>query len=511
MTLSFPRSGDPPCPTTHAAPRGRHPGDLDEAAPASPDGRSLELSASSGTVDLTEPAPPAAAGRVSDATLNAEEEPAATTPASDRTINVAEPAAQPRLPSGTVNLEQLLRSPSSRPRPAPMSACRPGRSIWVRRRPDRIARRLWGRRSISRAGPERPRPSDGTAFCPARARWRGRHALRPEDAGQANASDRTGEWTVNEPIAQQASHSSPTLDLPGDAAEAPQLRQPPPGKNLGSWAARATQRAPAPRPAGPGGIPSIAGYEILKELGRGAMGVVYKARQLGLNRMVALKMVLAGGARRGRGAAPLPDRGRGRRPVAAPQHRADLRGRRGRRPARTSRWSSSRAAAWRADRGRQAPAAARGGRGWCSSSPEAMDGAHRNGIVHRDLKPANILLTVRSRPAPQGSPAPATACIPKVTDFGLAKRLEDSGKTQAGAIMGTPSYMAPEQAEGRNDLVGPPADIYALGAILYDLLTGRPPFQGKTILDTLQQVHPASRCRRASSTRGCRTTSTRSA
>jgi serine/threonine-protein kinase len=106
---------------------------------------------------------------------------------------------------------------------------------------------------------------------------------------------------------------------------------------------------------------------------------------------------------------------------------------------------------------------------------QAVDHAHQHGVIHRDLKPANVLLTADG--------------IPKITDFGLAKQIEgDARQTQSGEILGTPSYMAPEQAEGKIREIGPPADVYASGAILYELLTGRPPFKGETLLETLEQV-----------------------
>jgi serine/threonine-protein kinase len=99
--------------------------------------------------------------------------------------------------------------------------------------------------------------------------------------------------------------------------------------------------------------------------------------------------------------------------------------------------------------------------------------AHQAKLIHRDLKPGNVLLTDDG--------------TPKITDFGLARKTDEVGQTQTGVVMGTPSYMAPEQARGLLD-VGPRADIYGLGALLYELLTGRPPFKGITSFDTLQQV-----------------------
>lgn len=122
----------------------------------------------------------------------------------------------------------------------------------------------------------------------------------------------------------------------------------------------------------------------------------------------------------------------------------------------------------------------------------AMRVAHLHGIVHRDLKPSNILL------APSDSvhgikldsnPEESGYYEPKISDFGLAKKLDDvHGQTQSGAIMGTPGYMAPEQAGSKKDEIGPATDVYALGAILYELLTGRPPFVAETPLDTLLEV-----------------------
>src|SRR5262249_32628760 len=120
----------------------------------------------------------------------------------------------------------------------------------------------------------------------------------------------------------------------------------------------------------------------------------------------------------------------------------------------------------------------------------AVQAAHECGIIHRDLKPANVLLDRDGQqPGANHSDAGAAWGIPKVSDFGLAKRAGSGAEqTRTGAIMGTPSYVAPEQAAGGAKGVGPAADVYSLGAILYECLTGRPPFRGETPLDTIQQV-----------------------
>ncbi|QDU23852.1 WD40 repeat domain-containing serine/threonine protein kinase [Urbifossiella limnaea] len=232
---------------------------------------------------------------------------------------------------------------------------------------------------------------------------------------------------------------------------------------------------PAASAAGSGELPHVPGFEILDEIGRGGMGVVYRARQVSLSRVVALKMILAGdhagadartrflaeaeivarldhphivrvhefGEHDGRPFFALefaPDGGLDRLLAAGPL------------PAR--------------DAARLARDLARG-----------AAHAHERGVLHRDLKPANVLLW--------------PGAVPKVADFGLAKLADAAaGPTTTGSVLGTPNYMAPEQAAGRP--ATPAADVYALGAILYECLTGRPPFRGATALDTLDLVRRAA-------------------
>ena len=214
----------------------------------------------------------------------------------------------------------------------------------------------------------------------------------------------------------------------------------------------------------------VPGYELLGELGRGAMGVVYKARQLGLGRTVALKMILAGGYAGAEAVARfLTEAGLAARlqhPNIIPVYEV---GSAGGRPFFSLEYVAGGSLADRLRGEPQPPAdAAR----LVEVLARAMQFAHSQGIIHRDLKPANVLL--------------AADGTPKIADFGLA-RSADGGLTATGVVLGTPCYMAPEQAEGRKG-VGPAADVYALGAILYECLTGRPPFRGATAVETMDQV-----------------------
>jgi serine/threonine protein kinase len=220
-------------------------------------------------------------------------------------------------------------------------------------------------------------------------------------------------------------------------------------------------------------LPSIPGYELLTVLGQGTMGTVYLARQAGLNRLVAVKMV-HGGAHAG----PVvlahfrfeaETLGQLHHPNIVEIHGVgnheghvfcaleyvgggDLR-----------------------HRLKGVPQPARHSAKLIQKLALALDSVHRLGVVHRDLNPANILLTADGRP--------------KIADFGLAERLElGAGHTQNGEIVGTPSYMAPEQADPTMNEIGPATDLYALGAILYEMLTGRPPFQGSNFIDTRHQI-----------------------
>jgi eukaryotic-like serine/threonine-protein kinase len=222
--------------------------------------------------------------------------------------------------------------------------------------------------------------------------------------------------------------------------------------------------------------PVIPGYDLLEELGRGGMGVVYKARQARLNRLCALKMILAGDhASPETTARFLAEAGivaRLRHPNVVHIHAL---GEHEGRPFFEMELVEGGSLDRQLD---GAPRPALDAARLVEPLARAVAEAHKMGIIHRDLKPANVLL------AADGSP--------KVTDFGLAKCLDaDSGLTGSELVMGTPSYMAPEQAGGITKTVGPESDVYSLGAILYELLTGRPPFRAPTVLETLEQVKNA--------------------
>jgi serine/threonine protein kinase len=254
-------------------------------------------------------------------------------------------------------------------------------------------------------------------------------------------------------------------------------------------------------PAPVGDTPSqIGGYTVLRELGRGGMGVVYLAQQGELKRLVALKMILSG-----KFASPQQlSRFRAEaEAVARLQHPNIVQiyeiGEAEGRPYFSLEFMNSGSLAQKLAGTPQPP---RQSAELVETLAWAVHHAHQRGIVHRDLKPANILLCAESSAAARSTQSSAlSTLIPKITDFGLAKQLDDdSRRTHTGVVIGTPSYMAPEQAAGTRQDVGPPADIYALGAILYEMLTGRPPFQGPSFLETLEQVRsgvvvPPSRLR----------------
>jgi WD40 repeat protein len=266
--------------------------------------------------------------------------------------------------------------------------------------------------------------------------------------------------------------SLPTLPKPGESRSSVHADDTLPPRadatvDLGSSAPASSEAAI------PSHVRYFGDYEIIREIARGGMGVVFEARQVSLNRKVALKMILAGQLANdtdvkrfyteAEAAANLDH------PGIVPifevgQHEGQHYFSMG--------FVEGQSLAHRLAGG---PLPVREAAALVLKVAEAIDYAHRGGVIHRDLKPANILIDRNGNP--------------RVTDFGLAKNIQsDSGLTGSGQIMGTPSYMPPEQVGGRRGEVGPTADVYSLGATLYALVTGRPPFQAATPMDTVIQV-----------------------
>lgn len=258
-----------------------------------------------------------------------------------------------------------------------------------------------------------------------------------------------------------------------------------------AWASPDPTGAYSPNAQGMSLPCSFANYELLEEIARGGMGIVYKARQKGLGRLVAVKMILAGRfASREflrRFQAEAETIGRLRHPNIVTIHEiGEFEGQ----PFFSMDYIAGRNLAQLiAETGFTQLGFDRIAR-WLGTIALAVDHAHTHGVLHRDLKPANILIDADDEP--------------RVTDFGLAKKVESAGGaadssqhsaqnplnslTLSGQVLGSPSYAPPEQAAGRHDELGPASDVYALGAILYHLLAGRPPFAAASLASTITQV-----------------------
>jgi serine/threonine protein kinase len=259
------------------------------------------------------------------------------------------------------------------------------------------------------------------------------------------------------------------------------MRSAPPAPSVGAW-------------------PKVPGYEILKKIGEGGMGVVYQARQVGLNRVVALKMIKSGA---GASAEQLHRFRIEAEAVARLQHPNIVQiheiGEHDGLPYFSLEFCAGGSLGKLLAGTPQPPQPSAA---LVETLARAVYATHERNILHRDLKPANVLLAPASGGgglsfgAAEPPAEPGAEWTPKITDFGLAKKLGEEGHTVEGRVMGTPGYMAPEQALGKTSL-GPACDVYALGAILYECLTGRPPWWGSTSRRCSTRSCTRNRCRRA--------------
>jgi serine/threonine protein kinase len=313
-------------------------------------------------------------------------------------------------------------------------------------------------------------------------------ATRPTGKAGDRAADDPDATTSIEPRSGRDPVVSFTASiLPADATDDRRRTNWGPGKDT-STLSRTDPGSTAPPRLRDRDWPVIAGYEILGVLGRGGMGRVYKARQINLQRVVALKVILAGEDADDEQLARFRDEARA---IARLQHPNIVQiyevGEQDGHPYFSLELVEGGSLADQL-RGTSLPASR--AVQLVETLARAVHVAHQQGVIHRDLKPANILLAPPSFMT--GLAGSMEGWVPKITDFGLAKKRDEStGLTLSGAVMGTPGYMAPEQAAGRSRDIGPASDTYALGVILYELLTGRTPFQGTT-MEILDQVRHAA-------------------
>jgi WD40 repeat protein len=306
--------------------------------------------------------------------------------------------------------------------------------------PDLVFELVCGEILLREERGEKPRPVDYLDLVPMhqaqlRRFFAARHLLPPETI--RGLSDRVTLRAAQQPTVVEAHHTVDELPAPGGE--------------------------PAPAPPG---------YEILSELGHGGMGVVYEARQINADRLVALKMIRHG---EHAGSNELSRFRTEAEAIARLQHPHVVQVFEVGEHQGLPYFSLEFCPGGSLDKKLAGtPLPPREAAVLVEKLAQGVQAAHAARVLHRDLKPANVLL--------------AADGTPKVTDFGLAKKLDAQGVTLPGVVMGTPSYMAPEQASGASHELGPAVDVYALGAILYECLTGRPPFRAATVLDTLRQV-----------------------